>query len=221
MARSRRTARLPSAPLTEVVFELRWTLQSYPGQPAILNTDPGLLPLIERFTAGMKKAGFGATKDLGPPSQIAGHSIARRFYKKPDLPFPLTQIGPGIFASNDGSLYEWNAFKAHTMRGLEVLLSAYPKVVGYELSPNYLELRYIDAFDGSLLGSASLFHFIERGTSMRVQLPPFLRDEKIFTRDAQGRIIVHRDLAGWKGSSFALDVGSGLRRGADAHEDRQ
>ncbi|MGE0118568.1 MAG: TIGR04255 family protein [Dongiaceae bacterium] len=215
MPRINRTARLPSAPLTEVIFELRWALQSYPGQPPLLNADPGLFPLIQRFTVGMKKGGFGVTKDLGPPSQIVGHNIARRFYKKVDLPFPLMQIGPGIFASNDGPLYEWFAFKAQTMRGLEVLLTSYPKVEGYELSPNYLELRYIDVFDASLLGSASVLHFLERGTSIRLQLPPFLCDMNIFSGDPQGRIVVSREVAGCNESSFTLDLGSAIRSGSE------
>jgi len=209
MAKTSQIVRLPNAPLSEVVFELRWALQSYRDFPVILQTDPALLPLLDRFTSAMRKIGFRATKDLAPPSQVAGHSIARRYYKRAELPFPILQIGPGIFASNDGSLYKWDAYKAQTIKGLKALLEAYPKLGVYDLSPNYLELRYIDAFDKSLVGSTSLVDFINGGTRMRIELPPFLADPNCFSGETDGRLLIQRKLVGWTESLFSMDLGSG------------
>jgi hypothetical protein len=54
MAKKKRASdRLPKAPLTEVVFELRWARQAGPAGQPILQSDPGLLPLLERFSSGI------------------------------------------------------------------------------------------------------------------------------------------------------------------------
>jgi len=76
------------------------------------------------------------------------------------------------------------------------------------MEPIVLELRYINVFDGSLLGSATMFDFVNRGTSLKIQLPKMLTDRKLFGADAQGRVAFVCELRGWKGSQFALDLGS-------------
>jgi uncharacterized protein (TIGR04255 family) len=149
--------RLPKAPLAEVVFELRWALQSDPASPPILRTDPGLVPLLNGFTNRIKKAGYTVYNDMSPPSQTGAYGVARRFYLSADKPFPIMQIGPGIFASNASSLYEWKSFKAQINQGLRQLLKSYPQLGFFSFAPNYLELRYIDVFDKSLLGRTDLF----------------------------------------------------------------
>jgi uncharacterized protein (TIGR04255 family) len=210
--KSRRTDPLPKAPLAEVVFELRWGLQGGPEGQAVLQSDPGLLPLLDSFTSRMKKIGFGTTKDMSHPLQTGAHGVARRFYKAADEPFPIMQIGPGIFASNESSEYEWKSFKSQVNRGLRVLLDAYPKLDFFSLSPNHIELRYIDVFGKSLLGNAALFHFIERGTSLKIELPPMLNNRKIFAVDPIGRFVFHADLKNRKGSEFSLDLASGKNK---------
>ena len=190
--RRRRIARLPKAPLAEVVFELRWKLQGPPDSPPVLKADPGLLPLLDNFTNRMKKAGFGFSREMSPPLQTGGYGVARRFYKSSDSPFPIMQVGPGIFATNESSLYEWSAFKAQINVGLGAILDSYPKLGFYKLEPSYVELRYIDVFDGSLLGKATLFDFAERGTSLKFQLPKILTDGKRFVGDADGRFALIR-----------------------------
>jgi hypothetical protein len=55
--KSKRASPLPKAPLAEVVFEIRWELQAGPeGQP-ILQSDPGLLPLLDGFRAESDQVG--------------------------------------------------------------------------------------------------------------------------------------------------------------------
>jgi uncharacterized protein (TIGR04255 family) len=205
----RRIERLPKAPLAEVVFELRWKLQGPPETPPIIKVDPGFLPLLESFTTGIKKIGFGTAKDMSPPLQTGAYGVARRFFKSPDSAFPIMQVGPGIFATNESSQYEWKAFKSQVKAGLRVLLDSYPKLGVFKLEPSMFELRYIDAFDKSLLGKAAFLDFLERGTSMKFELPKILTDRELFAGDAEGRFIFARDLKGWKNSRFIMDIGSG------------
>jgi hypothetical protein len=49
MAKTRAKTPLPKAPLAEVVFELRWALQAGPEGVPILQSDPGLIPLLDQF----------------------------------------------------------------------------------------------------------------------------------------------------------------------------
>jgi uncharacterized protein (TIGR04255 family) len=203
-----RTHRLPKAPLIEVVFELRWTLQGGPDAPSVLRSDPALLPLIDRFTATTKKLGFAFFRDMSKPLETGGYGVARRFYKGVEAPFPILQVGPGIFASNEGPLYQWRSFKAQTVRGVRALIEAYPKLGFFSLEPIYLELRYIDVFDKWLLGKASLFHFVAHGTSLKFELPPMLNDRKLFEGDPVGRFGLTRRLKCWEGSTFMLDFAS-------------
>src|ERR1043165_8883659 len=97
--------RLPNAPLSEVVFELRWELLPDPSGP--FPTDPGLAPLIDQFTTRIKAKGFGIAKDMAQHSFVVAHTVARRFYQAEDAPFPLMQVGPGVFATNQDSKYVW------------------------------------------------------------------------------------------------------------------
>jgi len=206
-----RTTPLQKAPLSEVVFELRWALQSGPQGAAVLQSDPGLLPLLESFTAGIKKAGFGTSKDMSHPLQTGPWGVVRRFYKAADEPFPIMQVGPGIFASNESSEYDWFPFKKQIIRGLRVLLDSYPRISFFELVPNQIELRYIDVFAKSFVGDAALFRFIDRGTSLKITLPPMLGNRKIFDGEPSGRFVFHSKLKSKKASEFFLDLGSAQR----------
>lgn len=207
--------RLPKAPLAEVVFELRWTLQGPAEAPVLIKVDPGLLPLLDGFMGRMKQQGFPVFKDMSPALQTGGHGVVRRFFKGPDSPFPIMQVGVGIFAANESALYEWNAFKAQIFMGLRALLNSYPKISFFKLEPSFVELRYIDAFDKSLLGTAALFEFMERGMSVKLQTPKMLRDEKVFAGDAAGRVVFVRGLRGWKNSRFHLDITTAKKGGTE------
>ena len=214
---AKRPTRLPKAPLTEVVFELRWNLQGGNELPAVVHSDPGLLPLLENFTLAMKKNGFGHFRDMSPALQTGAYGIARRFYKAASKPFPLMQVGPGIFATNESSQYDWISFKKQIRSGVETLLATYPKVGFFSLTPNYLELRYVDAFDKSLVGDAALFTFLAKGTSLKFQFPAFLTDEKVFAGDPKGRFLFQRPLKGRKETFFSVDIASG--RNNDTKQD--
>jgi uncharacterized protein (TIGR04255 family) len=217
MVTSRRSGRLPKAPLAEVVFELRWALQEGPEGEAILRSDPGLLPLLAAFTDRMRKLGFRTAKDMSHPLQTGAYGVVRRYYKSADRPFPIMQVGNGIFASNDSSSYVWPAFKKQVNQGLRVLLAAYPKLDFFSIVPNHIELRYIDLFTASLAGRTKLFEFIEQGTTLKIDFPTFLNNKKIFSGDPVGRFGFRRPLKFQKNSNFLLDLAS-IRQG-DSKED--
>jgi uncharacterized protein (TIGR04255 family) len=207
-----KNARLPNAPLAEVVFELRWAL----AQGAAWHFDPLLMPLLPMFSQEMEKKKFFHSTDIVHPQQVGPYGVVRRFYKDPDSPYPIHQIGAGIYAANDSLQYEWKAFRAQVLVGVKALLDSYPTKFGYPLLPNHLELRYIDIFDKANLGSTSLFKFTETGTSLRFKAPTFLDDSKKFWGDATGNLLFQKDLRDRKGSVFVVNVASGKR--ADSND---
>jgi uncharacterized protein (TIGR04255 family) len=202
--RARQGVRLPSAPLAEVVFELRWELQQ-----GIFPFDPLLAPSIARFSKEIDQMGFKFTQDISSVQQTGPYGVARRFLRAEDMPFPIMQIGAGIFATNESVKYEWQSFKAQVLQGIKALLRAYPQSIGFSLRPNYLELRYVDVFDKAVIGDKDLFDFAESGTSLRFKLPDVLFDRNMFWGDASGRFFFQRSLRGRKDSTFAIDLSSG------------
>jgi len=206
-------ATLPKAPLAEVVFELRWVLHGGQGVPTLFQVDPGYLPAEEAFTAEAAGLGFPSVRNMGGPGEMAGgHAIARRFYVAPDKEFPLLQIGPGIFASNQSSEYSWPSFKDQTLRGIKALLNSYPSLRSFSLKPIYLELRYIDAFDASLVGTIDFVQFLADGTTVELKPPPMFGDATVFSGPSSGRLLIARNLRAWKSSQFSIDLGSGQRK---------
>lgn len=209
MARKKitRGVRLPNAPLAEVVFELRWSLVGDPGLPLPLHTDPGLLPALSMFTVEAAKLGFSATRDMSRPQETGGYGIARRFYRSAEKPFPLLQLGPGIFASNQSVEYDFEGFKQQTLEGMDAFLRSYPSLSGYPLMPNQFELRYIDFFDKSLLGTTDLFKFLEQGSTLGVKLPPILQ-QSTFGGEVSGRLLCSVPVRSQPNTVFSFDVGS-------------
>jgi uncharacterized protein (TIGR04255 family) len=205
--REKEPARLPKAPLIEAVFELRWRLQEAPSQPA-LHADPGLIPLIEGFTRKMKNAHFGVIRDMSHPLSTGSYGIARRFLVSEEQAFPIMQIGPGIFAANEGPLYSWKSFKSQVKAGVRALLASYPDLSFFKLQPSYLELRYVDVFDKSALGGKSdFFTFLNTATTLKFEPPPVLRDRNIVRGDTEGRFQSQQHLKEREESVFGHWIG--------------
>jgi uncharacterized protein (TIGR04255 family) len=131
MRRVKKHTTLPNAPLAEVVFELRWALhnQSKSNQ-MLMQSDPGFIPALDTFSRKIVRAGFGVIKDIAdePNKFVLPYSVSRRFYAKQDFGFPLLQLGPGIFASNQTAEYEWKSFKKQSTLGTKYIVSSYPKL---------------------------------------------------------------------------------------------
>jgi len=210
--RPTKQSRLPKAPLAEVIFELRWAIQGDEAH-AVFQTDPGFPQLLDKFTKIIKPAGYSFYKDMNQPAlQTPGYGVARRYYPGADSPFPIMQIGPGIFATNESSLYEWNSFRGQIKKGLKALLDAYPKIGYAPLSPNRIEIRYVDVFNKTLFGKAKLFHFVKNGTNLDFKLPPMLDDRTLFSGEPAGRFVFQRSIKGRKDTMFTLDLGSGQNK---------
>ncbi len=167
------SSQLPNAPLVEVVFELRWRLKEDTGSPRAFWSDPGYALLAENFGVEAKKRGFKVSKKKGMQGMLLSHNIALRYYKEENQPFPIWQIGPGIFAANESAAYEWNAFKKLILDGVKHLLSSYPKMKSFPLQPNHLELRYTDSIDSTFAGHQDLIGFLNEHTSLSMELPTF------------------------------------------------
>lgn len=165
---------LPNAPLTEVVFELRWKLKEDPAIHQSFWNDPGYPILTDTFSADAQKYGFSHIKKLGSEAQLAGHSVGLRYYKSAEQSFPLWQIGPGIFAANESAAYEWKLYKKLVLDGVRSLLRSYPKFKGFPLSFIHIELRYIDSFDSRYVAHKDVLKFINEETNLKIQLPEFL-----------------------------------------------
>lgn len=208
----RPVATLRKAPLAEAVFELRWALHGPPELPSAFHIDPGYLLSEETFRVKVAALGFVVAKEMTAPGEVAaGYSIGKRYYQVSEQNFPLLQLGPGIFASNQSTEYNWTGFKEQAMRGIEALINSYPGLGAYSLRPNYVELRYIDAFDSSLVGTIDLVDFLATGTRLEMKVPDLLRDKDVFSDLFQGRLLLQRELKGWKSSQFISDIGSAQR----------
>jgi uncharacterized protein (TIGR04255 family) len=202
-----RTDRLASAPLIEVVFELRWKLQGGDRIPPALRADPGTIPLLHSFETRAKELGFSNLETVTAPEQAGAYGVIRR-YIRGQMPFPLLQVGVGIFAVNDGPAYEWSQYESLVLDGTRAMLEAYPRVPGLELVPVHLELKYINLFDQSLLNSENFFQFLARVTKMNMTPLPFLESEERFNGSLEGRISLQATTKGWKDSQFRIDIGS-------------
>ena len=119
--------RLPNAPLTEVVFEMRWGVMPAPDVPPPFSLDPGNPSIVDTISRFARQNGFDRHEDLRQPVYGGlAHGVSRRFYQGDDR-FPLLQIGPGIFAANYSPQYEWESFRTLAEKGRAHFLSNYPK----------------------------------------------------------------------------------------------
>jgi uncharacterized protein (TIGR04255 family) len=157
----------------------------------------------------MKAANYGNVRDMSHPLATGPYGVARRFFLSPDKPFPIMQIGQGIFATNDGPLYTWKTFKSQIKTGVRALLASYPALTFFRLHPMSLELRYVDVFDKSAVGKATLFHFANAATTLQFDLPPMLNDQKVVTGSTDGRLVLHRALRQREDTLLLLDIGTG------------
>lgn len=203
-------SRLPNAPLSEVVFELRWGLPEVAGTPAPFQSDPGYSVLADSFASEAKRAGFAFERVMNP-GHVFARAVDRRYYLSKDQNFPILQIGPGIFAANQSAEYTWVDFKKLVTKGISILISSYPKMKTFALRPNYLELRYIDVFEEELIGTIDFVKFLNEATTIEVALPQFLSDKSRFHDATIGRTVFQFDVKGMKDSVFSLDLASGNR----------
>lgn len=201
--------KLPNAPLLEVVFELRWALEGPEGLPVQLHQDPAYSLLAIEFTEIAKSYGFGTRRDMATsPTGPLGHTIHYRYFRGDSFPFPIWQIGPGIFAYNESTDYEWSSYRASLREAVRALLVSYPKSKSLKLRPVHLELRYTDAFSSELLGHTDLAKFFNGDSNLTINLNKFFKSND-FGGAVDGRLEIVRKLKNVKNTVFCLEVGTG------------
>jgi len=133
---------LTHKPLAEVIFELRWALQS-PQQG--IQRDPGFKLLLGRFYDRVRTE-YPIAQDLPAPQvpeELTAHTVRHRFRAGQEQ-WPVTQLGPGVLTVNETAGYTWATFKPRLSAAIDALFSAYPTDVA-ELKPARVQLKYINA----------------------------------------------------------------------------
>jgi hypothetical protein len=197
------SGKLANAPLTEVVFEIRWETQT---ATAPFVTDPGYSKVFDSFTAYARKQGFTRIVDKQPPYSGLLNSISRRFYKE-KTEFPILQIGPGTFASNASAEYEWNEFKERSLKAASELIRSYPKHKEHRLRISHVELRYIDTFSEAIAPVTDVTQFMRDATRLELHLPNFWHNDNL-SQEVRGRIVLDVDARKPAGARFYFDLGS-------------
>ena len=204
--------RLPNAPLVEVCFELRWDVSRTgpigPAGAAQFGYDPGFRPLDSAFDVLMKKAGYTSLEVTMPPGPVFIWSPVKRYRKGDGSPFPLVQIGHGIFAFNSSTEYDWLVFKEQALQNLTWLKEAYPNGKDLVLRPVRAELKYIDSFDKTLLGHNSFSRFLRDNTKINYNGFNFIESD-VFSGEDKGRFRITKGLSNPEVGFLDFDVGTG------------
>jgi uncharacterized protein (TIGR04255 family) len=200
-------AKLPKAPLTEVVFEMHWGIIE---SPTAFPVDPGYPQALDALSAYAAKHGFNKIRDFHQAYTGIGRSIARRFLTD-SSEFPLLQIGHGVFAANESVDYEWTTFKEMATNGAGAICASYPHLKDFGLDIIHLEIRYLDSFEKSFLESSDIFHFLNADTKFKFDLPPFW-ESKLVGSQRRGRILVETEVRKIPGSVFTIDFASAQQK---------
>ena len=210
----RKSLKLPNAPLAEVIFELRWALPGDPTVPIQIRQDPGYVLLTEGFTALARKRGFRSRRAMSADSSalIAGHSVGFRFFPVEEAPYPIWQIGPGIFACNESVNYEWPMYRQLCLKGIETLYSTYPRISHFSLEPVHLELRYVDVFTEDMLGHNDILQFLRQNTKLGFQLKEFSANGRLASR-TEGRALFAQKTKADTNTDFSYEVAGGSSSG--------
>ncbi len=205
--------KLPNAPLVEVVFEMRWALQGPENVSVHLRSDPVYSLLASEFAENAKTHGFQVQKQTdSSPLGPLGHSVDKRFYRDEDSPFPVWQIGPGIFACNESTEYEWDGFKHNIENGLTTLLKSYPKSKIYPIEPVHLELRYIDSFGEDLLGHSDFVKFLRNDVNIKLNVNDFLKSN-VLEDQFDGNIEIMKKVKGDEDTQFGVQISTAIVKG--------
>ena len=134
--------RLPHPPLQEVIFELKWRLDSI--QPGFLK-DPHYQILIGTLYGKLRELGYTFHEPLQTsniPDEMVPYIIQHRFRPSQEK-WPLVQIGSGILTLNDTIHYSWPDFSGRIRDLVENFFLVYPEPDSLQILE--MNLRYINA----------------------------------------------------------------------------
>lgn len=129
-------SKLPNAPLVEVVFELRWDINS--------KNDLVDFQYLHGDLYSSIKDSFPIRENLVPPDIPfeALRAIPVFRFRKSNNSYPLIQIGPGVISFNTvDEFYEWESFRDEVNLLIDKINKIYPK---FENLSKKTSLIYID-----------------------------------------------------------------------------
>lgn len=129
-------SKLPNAPLLEVIFELKWSVES--------QEELNKCQYLHGDIYAKIREKYPYRELLVPaivPIEAYRHQPAHRF-RVARNDYPLVQVGPGILTINTtDEKYEWKEYKQWVLEAVHNLIEVYPFSVNIPLS---LSLRYFD-----------------------------------------------------------------------------
>ncbi len=197
--------KLPSAPLAEVVFELRWSVVR---DAFGFGYDPAYAVFGPQFATAAAEAGFPLQELISQPGPTVPHQISHRYRKEREA-FPLLQCGHGIVACNMSTGYEWVKFVELISHAVSALRVAYPVTAVSPLTPCHIELRYVDVFAAPVMASSSLPEFLSTHTTLPFGMPPFLKGGDFLHNVVEGQVSLSLSCADPTLGKFGLNVASG------------
>lgn len=171
-------SKLKNAPLSEVIFEIKW------GEPSQKDLD-----LVLHFSKEEVDFMPGKFQLL---AQDAGINFLKVFENRPSIPhlikyryseklgsYPLYQLGNGIFTINqiDTKEYEyvWDKFKEDVSKGIRIFEKCYPKPL-QDLPLLNLQLTYQDVIE--IEDNECIFSFIQKNLNVgEWKLPTSLTED--------------------------------------------
>lgn len=134
-------AKLPNAPLQEVIFEVKWDLDV--KEETNQSYDKGFDIAAGKFS-GIVQDQFSVVRRKLPeeiPNNFLNYQTVYQ-YKSGVQTWPILQLGPGIFTVNDTDKnYDWDkTYFPLIKRGVNWLEKAYTKNLNYR----FASLKYID-----------------------------------------------------------------------------
>ncbi len=136
-------AKLPKAPLQEVILEIRWIFDTDSQSTQAVDID---YPMAVGKMQSLVEEEFPIYKrkySIDIPEQPVLHYQTVHQFWSGDGKWPVLQLGPGIFTVNDTEKnYDWEAeFFPMAIKNIHRLWKAY----GGTLKVNFASLRYIDS----------------------------------------------------------------------------
>lgn len=189
--------RLPRAPLQEVIFEIRWKLETDPSTGQMIDKH---FELAGGRLQDLTKAEFPFYNRKIPgfiPFQQFPYQIIHQFWKGNGL-WPVIQLGPGIYTVNDTDKnYEWNkTYLPLIKKGIEWLYQSYSD----PLEINACSLRYIDSVkvkEHSFTGNWS--EFIYKNLKIKIE-------NNFKTTGKQEHLQMHQTFLLDNGNDFSLSI---------------
>lgn len=158
-------------PLVEVIFELRWELESDPQSGRMRDRSYPMMygSLYERL-----KKDFPFIEDL-PSVQAHPETtpfVPRHRIRKEKNGYPLVQVGPGILTFNGSKEYNWGSFKSFALRLIESIIDLFPQE-GPPLNFIKSEIRFVNAIRFDLARENPL-SFLAEKLHVKIEMDPDL-----------------------------------------------